>query len=233
MLFDSERPEWQPLINPVSNLVYSATGDSVRDVFVMGEQVVDGGQAHQDRRGEAAYGHTCDRGPFRKASQIGPHGAAQMAGGVIGIIRASPPAPPGGPTRRKLGTPATLVAALYAAGISPNLAEPPPRPYVVVGDAISASLTGVPGDPTRGKAITASRQTGLCLLCHSAPMPEEKFQGTIGPDLKGAGSRLTAGQVRLRIVDFEPGRSGTIMPSSTIGLTGWTGLPPRSAARRC
>jgi 5-methylthioadenosine/S-adenosylhomocysteine deaminase len=44
VLFDTNRPEWQPLINPVSNLVYSATGDSVRDVFVMGEQVVAGGR---------------------------------------------------------------------------------------------------------------------------------------------------------------------------------------------
>jgi 5-methylthioadenosine/S-adenosylhomocysteine deaminase len=42
VLFDSARPEWQPLINPVANLVYSATGDSVRDVFVAGEQVVAG-----------------------------------------------------------------------------------------------------------------------------------------------------------------------------------------------
>jgi 5-methylthioadenosine/S-adenosylhomocysteine deaminase len=44
VLFDTNRPEWQPLINPVSNLVYSATGDSVRDVFVMGEQVVADGR---------------------------------------------------------------------------------------------------------------------------------------------------------------------------------------------
>ena len=44
VLFDTNRPEWQPLINPVSNLVYAATGDSVRDVFVMGEQVVAGGR---------------------------------------------------------------------------------------------------------------------------------------------------------------------------------------------
>jgi len=40
VLFDTNRPEWQPLINPVANLVYSATGDSVRHVFVAGEQVV-------------------------------------------------------------------------------------------------------------------------------------------------------------------------------------------------
>jgi 5-methylthioadenosine/S-adenosylhomocysteine deaminase len=44
VLFDTKRPEWQPLINPVANLVYSATGDSVRDVFVQGEQVVAGGR---------------------------------------------------------------------------------------------------------------------------------------------------------------------------------------------
>ena len=51
VLFDTNRPEWQPLINPVSNLVYGATGDSVRDVFVMGEQVVAGG--HVTRIDEA------------------------------------------------------------------------------------------------------------------------------------------------------------------------------------
>lgn len=44
VLFDTRRPEWQPLINPLANLVYSATGDSVRDVFVAGEQVVSGGR---------------------------------------------------------------------------------------------------------------------------------------------------------------------------------------------
>ncbi len=44
VLFDTRRPEWQPLINPVANLVYSATGDSVRDVFVAGEQVVANGR---------------------------------------------------------------------------------------------------------------------------------------------------------------------------------------------
>ncbi len=44
VLYDTHRPEWQPLINPVSNLVYSATGDSVRDVFVAGEQVVKDGR---------------------------------------------------------------------------------------------------------------------------------------------------------------------------------------------
>lgn len=44
VLFDATRAEWQPLYNPVSNLVYSATGDSVSDVFVAGEHVVEAGR---------------------------------------------------------------------------------------------------------------------------------------------------------------------------------------------
>jgi 5-methylthioadenosine/S-adenosylhomocysteine deaminase len=40
VLFDARVPEWQPLYNPVSNLVYSATGNTVKHVFVGGEQVV-------------------------------------------------------------------------------------------------------------------------------------------------------------------------------------------------
>ena len=98
-------------------------------------------------------------------------------------------------------------------GIAPLRADETLRPYTVVGDAIPASLTGAPGDPVRGKTIVVSRQTGLCLLCHSAPLPEEKFQGTIGPDLKGAGSRNTEGQLRLRIVDSRIFNPDTIMPS--------------------
>jgi sulfur-oxidizing protein SoxX len=110
-----------------------------------------------------------------------------------------------------------LGAVALAAGLAcvplQTQAEEAQRPYAVVGDAIPASLTGVPGDAVRGKAIVVSRQTGLCLLCHSAPLPEEKFQGTIGPDLKGAGSRYTEGQLRLRIVDQGLVNPGTIMPA--------------------
>ncbi len=43
VFFDTKRPEWQPLYNPVSNLVYSATGSSVTTVLVGGEIVVDDG----------------------------------------------------------------------------------------------------------------------------------------------------------------------------------------------
>jgi 5-methylthioadenosine/S-adenosylhomocysteine deaminase len=49
VLFDTSWPEWQPLYNPVSNLVYSATGNSIAHVFVRGDHVVrDGHLVHID-----------------------------------------------------------------------------------------------------------------------------------------------------------------------------------------
>ena len=87
------------------------------------------------------------------------------------------------------------------------------RPYTVVGDAIPDSLTGAKGDVERGRTIVVNRQVGLCLLCHSGPFPEERFQGTLAPDLKGAGSRSSEGQLRLRIVDASRLNADTIMPS--------------------
>jgi sulfur-oxidizing protein SoxX len=86
------------------------------------------------------------------------------------------------------------------------------RPFTIVGDAIPASLTGTTGDAERGRAIVVNRQVGLCLLCHTGPFPEERFQGTLAPDLKGTGSRWSEGQLRLRIVDASRLNRDTIMP---------------------
>ena len=80
-------------------------------------------------------------------------------------------------------------------------------------DALPAPLTATPGDPVRGRAIVADRQRGLCLLCHAAPIPEERFQGNLGPDLAGAGRRWTAAQLRLRLVDGRRLNPDSIMPS--------------------
>ncbi len=41
VLFDTERPEWQALWNPINNLVYNADGRSVHTVVVDGRVVVD------------------------------------------------------------------------------------------------------------------------------------------------------------------------------------------------
>jgi sulfur-oxidizing protein SoxX len=102
-------------------------------------------------------------------------------------------------------------------------------------DAIPESLTGTQGDPLRGRAIVANRQVGLCLLCHSGPFPEERFQGNLAPDLGGAGTRWSEGQLRLRIVDSGRVNPATIMPAyhRTEGLVrvapAWRGKPVLSA----
>ena len=80
-------------------------------------------------------------------------------------------------------------------------------------DSIDKPLTDVPGDAARGRTIVASRQTGLCLLCHTAPIAEERFQGTLAPNLAGAGGRATEGQLRLRIFDSKRINPATMMPS--------------------
>jgi sulfur-oxidizing protein SoxX len=115
-----------------------------------------------------------------------------------------------------------VFAAAVAIGLSTGVAGgAPQQPYNVVGDAIPASLTGNAGYPARGQAIVADRQVGLCLLCHTAPFGEAKLEGTLAPNLSGAGARWSAGQLRLRIVDASRFNPDTIMPSyyRTEGLT--------------
>lgn len=117
----------------------------------------------------------------------------------------------------------SAVAALVAV---PALAQP-----AWVGDTVPAPLTALPGDATRGRAIVASRQVGLCLLCHGAPIAEEHFQGDLAPSLAGAGSRWTAAQLRARIVDARRMNAATTMPPlhATDGLqqvgAAWQGRP--------
>jgi len=81
------------------------------------------------------------------------------------------------------------------------------------GDSIPASLTGAKGDAARGRAIVADRQVGLCLLCHSGPFPEERFQGNLAPDLTSVGARFSEGQIRQRIVDPTKVNPQSIMPA--------------------
>ncbi len=90
----------------------------------------------------------------------------------------------------------------------------------LAADSIPASLTGAKGDAARGRAIVANRQVGLCLLCHTGPFPEERFQGDLAPDLRNS-ARLTEGEIRQRIVDPTKVNPQSIMPAyyRSEGLT--------------
>jgi sulfur-oxidizing protein SoxX len=85
-------------------------------------------------------------------------------------------------------------------------------PYEVSGDAVPGPLGGLKGDVERGKAVVLDRRRGNCLICHAFPLAGEPFQGEIGPPMAGIGSRLTAGQIRLRLIDQSRIDPDTIMP---------------------
>ncbi|WP_439496475.1 sulfur oxidation c-type cytochrome SoxX [Bosea sp. (in: a-proteobacteria)] len=86
------------------------------------------------------------------------------------------------------------------------------EPYEVVGDAIPRPLGGFRGEVARGDAIVRDRERGNCLICHQGADPAEPFQGSIGPPLTGTGTRLDAGQIRLRLVDASRLNPDTVMP---------------------
>jgi sulfur-oxidizing protein SoxX len=107
---------------------------------------------------------------------------------------------------------AGLLAVVVALSVPAASAQEGAQPYAVVRDAIPRPLASRPGDATRGRAIVANRSVGLCLLCHSGPIPEERFQGTLAPSLAGAGTRWSQAQLRLRIADGARLNPDTIMP---------------------
>jgi sulfur-oxidizing protein SoxX len=109
-------------------------------------------------------------------------------------------------------------------------------PYKILGDGIAESLTGLPGDAAQGRKLVLDRST-TCILCHSGPFPETRFQGDLAPNLSGSGTRWSASQLRLRLVDASHFNPDTIMPSyyrvdglQHVGKS-WTGKPILSAAQ--
>lgn len=84
-------------------------------------------------------------------------------------------------------------------------------PYTIVGDTVPEVLVSTSGDPSRGRAIIAGRDAN-CLLCHSVPESGQPLMGDIGPPLSGVGLRLSAAQLRLRIVNAGALNPDTAMP---------------------
>lgn len=85
--------------------------------------------------------------------------------------------------------------------------------YRIVDGAIPEALTDQPGDPERGRRIVLDREGGDCSICHAMPLSQRQFHGTIGPSLDGVGSRYTAAELRLRLVDPKAINPETIMPA--------------------
>lgn len=99
-----------------------------------------------------------------------------------------------------------LLAGLLVAGGDIAHADMPAVPEA------APLATSRPADPANGRRIVADRRRGMCLLCHSGPFPEERFQGNLAPTLAGAGTRWSAGQLRFRLIDSARIHGETIMP---------------------
>jgi L-cysteine S-thiosulfotransferase len=117
--------------------------------------------------------------------------------------------------RRRLAV-ATLVAAAVASTMAGQVLSQDRTAvvaaYTVVGDQIPYLLSGNPGDTGRGRRILVDREIGNCLACHKVAETGEPFQGDLGPDLGNIGRRLTAGQIRFRLVDLSRLNPTTLMP---------------------
>jgi sulfur-oxidizing protein SoxX len=76
------------------------------------------------------------------------------------------------------------------------------------------------GDADKGKAIATASGEASCLLCHAIPGGKGP-SGNLGPSLAGVANRLSAAELRARIVDASRVNPDTVMPpyGRTQGLT--------------
>lgn len=98
---------------------------------------------------------------------------------------------------------------LWLAGCAGSGSQPP---YAITAGEIRAPLSTVAPDAARGRRILVSRDSN-CILCHAAPETGERFFGNLAPPLSGVGSRLSAPQLRARIVDPRFFNRESIMPA--------------------
>jgi sulfur-oxidizing protein SoxX len=86
-------------------------------------------------------------------------------------------------------------------------------PNQIDGDSIPLPLVDTIADAARGETLFVARDGGHCVLCHQIVGLDAEFQGDVGPALTGIGARLSPGQLRLRVVDYEQVRPSVLMPS--------------------
>jgi len=106
----------------------------------------------------------------------------------------------------------TLFVILFLADVSDTQAKDTYYAWKSDNFAIQLPLNGLKGNPLRGRQIVIRQDKGTCLTCHSLPIPNESFHGTIGPPLHGIASRKSEGEIRLHVVDQQKINPQTIMP---------------------
>lgn len=80
----------------------------------------------------------------------------------------------------------------------------------VAADALERPLAAG-GDAQRGREVFVQREQGHCVICHA--LADVSPAGNVGPALDKVGARLTAAQLRQRIVDIIQVKPDAAMPA--------------------
>ena len=106
---------------------------------------------------------------------------------------------------------AVAAASLYAPAFAGTVA---PGDVAYEDGAVEASLTGVAGDPAKGRDVFAGRKLGNCLACHvNSDREDESFHGEVGPQLDGVGDRWSEAELRGIVANSKMMFEDTIMPA--------------------
>ena len=111
---------------------------------------------------------------------------------------------------------ALALAAVLAVATAPaTMAETVSPSAVKFEDgSITQSLTGVAGDPVKGKEWFTGRKLGNCLACHkNSDASTQSFHGEVGPELDGVAERWTEAELRGIVTNAKMMFDGTIMPA--------------------
>ena len=118
-----------------------------------------------------------------------------------------------GPARRPTRRPTQRPIPATVPATVPTLQAAVRAAWLTTVLTLATGPVAATGDVARGAAIAASRQQGLCVLCHALPGQAAAFQGDIGPPLAGVGARLSPDLLRQRLLAPERFNPETVMPS--------------------
>ena len=112
---------------------------------------------------------------------------------------------------RALALAAVLAVATAPAAIAETVS---PSAVKFEDGSITQSLTGVAGDPVKGKEWFTGRKLGNCLACHkNSDASTQSFHGEVGPELDGVAERWTEAELRGIVTNAKMMFDGTIMPA--------------------
>lgn len=107
----------------------------------------------------------------------------------------------------------SALSAFLAASVA--IAGPvAPADVVFSEGAVSASLSGQPGDVTNGAKIMKSKKLGNCIACHEvSALADAPFHGEVGPLLDGVADRWNQAELRGILANAKQTYDGTVMPA--------------------